>query len=111
MNSTLKVRTPETRTLIDKIKADLKKRAETKAKRMLLKEDLGYDRVPSWPQANACSAGSAIAKIANQIVFMAAPKGDVQISKLGLNVGRLWSRYLDRRWCAFLIAVKQDQDA
>ena len=36
MNSTLKVRTPETRTLIDKIKADLKKRAETKAKRMLL---------------------------------------------------------------------------
>ncbi len=38
VNSTLKVRTPETRTLIDKIKADLKKRAETKAKRMLLKE-------------------------------------------------------------------------
>ena len=38
MNSTLKVRTPETRTLIDKIKADLKKRAKTKAKRMLLKE-------------------------------------------------------------------------
>jgi hypothetical protein len=38
VNSTLKVRTPETRILIDKIKADLKKRAETKAKRMLLKE-------------------------------------------------------------------------
>jgi hypothetical protein len=38
VNSTLKVRRPETRTLIDKIKADLKKRAETKAKRMLLKE-------------------------------------------------------------------------
>jgi hypothetical protein len=38
VNSTLKVRTPETRTLIDKIKADLKKRAEAKAKRMLLKE-------------------------------------------------------------------------
>jgi hypothetical protein len=38
VNSTLKVRTPETRTLIDKIKADLRKRAETKAKRMLLKE-------------------------------------------------------------------------
>ena len=38
MNSTFKVRTPETRTLIDKIKANLKKRAETKAQRMLLKE-------------------------------------------------------------------------
>ena len=38
MNSTLKVGTLETRTLIDKIKADLKKRGETKAKRMLLKE-------------------------------------------------------------------------
>jgi hypothetical protein len=38
VNSTLKVSTPETRTLIDKIKAELKKRAETKAKRMLLKE-------------------------------------------------------------------------
>ena len=41
VNSTLKVRTPETRTLIDKIKADLKRRAETKAKRMLLKK-------PKW---------------------------------------------------------------
>lgn len=41
VNSTLKVRTPGTRTLIDKIKADLKKRAEKKAKRMLLKE-------PKW---------------------------------------------------------------
>ena len=38
MNSTLKVRAPETKTLIEKIKAELKKRAETKAKRMLLKE-------------------------------------------------------------------------
>ena len=37
MNSTLKAFTPETRTLIEKIKAELKKRAETKAKRMLLK--------------------------------------------------------------------------
>jgi hypothetical protein len=37
MNSTLKVHTPETRTLIEKIKADIKKRAEAKAKRMLLK--------------------------------------------------------------------------
>jgi hypothetical protein len=37
MNSTLKVRTPETRTLIEKIKAEIKKRAEAKAKRMLLK--------------------------------------------------------------------------
>ena len=38
MGSTLKVRVPVTRTLIDKIKADLKMRAEMKAKRMLLKE-------------------------------------------------------------------------
>jgi hypothetical protein len=38
MGSTLKVYVPEKTTLIDKIKADLKKRAETKAKRMLLKE-------------------------------------------------------------------------
>jgi hypothetical protein len=38
MGSTLKVRVPENITLIDKIKADLKKRAETKVKRMLLKE-------------------------------------------------------------------------
>jgi len=37
MNSTLKVQTSETRTLIEKIKAELKKRAEAKAKRMLLK--------------------------------------------------------------------------
>jgi hypothetical protein len=36
MNSTLKVRTLET-SLIEKIKAELKKRAEAKAKRMLLK--------------------------------------------------------------------------
>jgi hypothetical protein len=38
MGSTLKVRVPENIALIDKIKADLKKRAETKVKRMLLKE-------------------------------------------------------------------------
>ena len=37
MNSTLKVQTPDTMTLIEKIKAELKKRAELKAKRMLLK--------------------------------------------------------------------------
>jgi hypothetical protein len=37
MNSTLKVATPEIRTLIEKIKADLAKRAELKAKRMFLK--------------------------------------------------------------------------
>ena len=37
MNSTLKVPTPETRTLIEKIKADLRARAEAKAKRILLK--------------------------------------------------------------------------
>jgi hypothetical protein len=36
MNSTLKVQTLETG-LIEKIKAELKKRAEAKAKRMLLK--------------------------------------------------------------------------
>ncbi len=38
MGSTLKVRSPEAKTLIDKIKAEIKKRAELKAQRMLLKE-------------------------------------------------------------------------
>jgi hypothetical protein len=38
MGSTLKVYVPVKMSLIEKIKADLKKRAETKAKRMLLKE-------------------------------------------------------------------------
>ena len=37
MISTLKVHTPETRTLIEKIKVEIKKRAEAKARRMLLK--------------------------------------------------------------------------
>jgi hypothetical protein len=37
MNSTLKVLTPETRTLIEKIKAELEKRAEAKAKRLWLR--------------------------------------------------------------------------
>ena len=37
MNSTLKVPAPEIRTLIEKIKVDLRKRAEKKAKLMLLK--------------------------------------------------------------------------
>ena len=37
MNSTLKVHTSETRTLIEKIKAEIRKRAEAKARRMLLK--------------------------------------------------------------------------
>jgi len=37
MNSTLKVPTPEIRTLIEKIRADRRKRAEAKAKRMFLK--------------------------------------------------------------------------
>ena len=37
MISTLKVHTPPTGTLIEKIKAEIKKRAEAKARRMLLK--------------------------------------------------------------------------
>ncbi|MEA3133319.1 MAG: hypothetical protein QOG17_1165 [Gammaproteobacteria bacterium] len=37
MISTLKVHTPQTGTLIEKIKAEIKKRAEAKARRMLLK--------------------------------------------------------------------------
>jgi hypothetical protein len=37
MNSTLKIQTSETRTLIEKIKAEIRKRAEAKARRMLLK--------------------------------------------------------------------------
>ena len=35
MNSTLKIQTPEAITLIEKIKAELKKRAELKAKRIM----------------------------------------------------------------------------
>ena len=37
MNSTLKIQIPEATTLIEKIKTELKKRAEAKAKRVLLK--------------------------------------------------------------------------
>jgi hypothetical protein len=37
VNSTLKVQKSEAITLIERIKAEIKKRAETKAKRMLLK--------------------------------------------------------------------------
>jgi hypothetical protein len=37
VNSTLKIEKPEPMTLIEKIKAQIKKRAEVKAKRMLLK--------------------------------------------------------------------------
>jgi hypothetical protein len=37
VNSTLKIRTTDEITLIEKIKAELKKRTELKAKRMLLK--------------------------------------------------------------------------
>ncbi|WP_167558673.1 hypothetical protein [Bradyrhizobium canariense] len=37
MNSTLKIQTPAAISLIQKIKAELQKRAELKAKRMLLK--------------------------------------------------------------------------
>ena len=37
MNSTLKVQKSEATTLIESIKAEIKKRAEAKAKRMLLK--------------------------------------------------------------------------
>lgn len=38
VSSTLKVRSSEAKTLIDKIKVELKKRAELRAQRMLLKE-------------------------------------------------------------------------
>ncbi len=44
MNSTLKVLTLETRTLIEKIKADLKKRAEAKANRFWLRKPKGPTR-------------------------------------------------------------------
>ncbi len=37
MNSTLKIQKSEAATLIEKIKAEIKKRTEAKAKRMLLK--------------------------------------------------------------------------
>ena len=38
MNSTLKIQTPEAITLIQKIKVELNKRAEAKAKRMWLRK-------------------------------------------------------------------------
>ena len=38
MNSTLKIQAPEAITLIETIKAELKKRAEAKAKRMWLRK-------------------------------------------------------------------------
>jgi hypothetical protein len=38
VNSTLKIKTPEAITLIEKIKAELKKRAEAKGKRMWLRK-------------------------------------------------------------------------
>jgi hypothetical protein len=38
VNSTLKIQTPEAITLIEEIKAELKKRAEAKAKRMWLRK-------------------------------------------------------------------------
>jgi hypothetical protein len=37
VNSTLKIQSPETVTLLEKIKIELKKRAEAKSKRMLFK--------------------------------------------------------------------------
>ena len=37
MNSTLKIQNPEAVSLLEKIKIELKKRADAKAKRMLLK--------------------------------------------------------------------------
>jgi hypothetical protein len=52
VGSTLKVRSPEAKTLIDKIKAEIKKRAELKAQRMLLKEPKRkpkhYAARPNW---------------------------------------------------------------
>ena len=41
MGSTLKAHPPEAKTLIDKMKAEIKKRADLKAQRMLLKEPKG----------------------------------------------------------------------
>ena len=41
MNSALKIQTPETITLIQKIKAEIKKRAEAKAKRSWLRKPKG----------------------------------------------------------------------
>ena len=47
MISTLKIKKSEAVTLIEKIKAEIKNRAEAKAKRMLLKRPKG------WPNASA----------------------------------------------------------
>ena len=48
MNSTLKIQKPEAITLIEKIKAELKKRAEAKAKRMLLKVPKRLAKRDGW---------------------------------------------------------------
>ena len=59
MNSTLKIQTPEAIPLIEKIKAELKMRAEAKARRMLLKSPkrlakrYGQPRSPQ-PSCRAC---------------------------------------------------------
>jgi hypothetical protein len=54
VGSALKVRSPEAKTLIDKIKAEIKKRAELKAQRMLLKEPkgIGGDEITVMPTGN-----------------------------------------------------------
>jgi hypothetical protein len=44
VNSTLKIQKSEAITLIEKIKAEIKKRSEAKAKRMLLKQPKGLTK-------------------------------------------------------------------
>jgi hypothetical protein len=49
VNSTLKIQTPEAITLIEEIKAELKRRAELKAKRMLLRVPKRSEKRPQQP--------------------------------------------------------------
>lgn len=51
MNSTLKTQNPEAVTLLEKIKIELKKRAEAKAKRMLFKRPKRLAKRFGWPAA------------------------------------------------------------
>jgi hypothetical protein len=51
VNSTLKIQKSEAVTLIEKIKTELKKRAEAKAKRMLFKRPKRLAKRCGWPAA------------------------------------------------------------
>jgi hypothetical protein len=53
VNSTLKIQKPEAITLIEQIKAEIKKRSEAKAKRMLLKRPKRLDALHNRSRSRA----------------------------------------------------------